>query len=71
MSEEIKLPKKKVKATSKSPSNLIIFSKPKVGKTTLLAELPDCLIIDLEGGTKHVDALKLTSTSIQVIQAIV
>ena len=49
----------KVKAESQSPKNLIIFSKPKVGKTSLLAELNDALIIDLEDGSDYVDALKV------------
>lgn len=67
---EIILPMQKVKAESHSPSNLIIFSKPKVGKTSLLAELKDCLIIDLEKGTKHFDAVKLNANSIEDIIAI-
>jgi len=45
------LPTKKVKAEIKSPKNMVIFSKPKVGKTTLLAQLDNCLIIDLEEGS--------------------
>ena len=67
---EITLPKKKVKAEYHSPKNLIIFSKPKVGKTRLLAELEDCLIIDLEDGSDYVDALKIKATSIEEIKAI-
>ena len=41
---DIELPMQKVMAASKSPNNLIIFSKPKVGKTSLLAELPNALM---------------------------
>ena len=66
----IKLPTVKIKASSQSPRNLIIFSKPKVGKTSLLAELDDALIIDLEDGSDFVDAMKLKATSVQEIQAI-
>ena len=44
---EIVLPTKKQKPDTASPENLVIFSKPKVGKTTLFADLPDCLILDL------------------------
>ena len=44
----IKLPTKKVPANFKSPRKLIMFSKPKVGKTILCSELQDSLIIDLE-----------------------
>lgn len=68
--EEIKLPTDKVKAEVKNPKNLIIFAKPKVGKTELLAGLPDCLILDLESGTDYVDALKIKATSVRDIKAI-
>ncbi len=70
MGEGIKLPKQKVKASHVSPNNLIIFSKPKVGKTSLLAELPDCLILDTESGSDYVDALKMKVTSVADIKEI-
>ena len=38
------LPTKIVKADNHNPRNLIIFSKPKVGKTSLLATLENNLI---------------------------
>lgn len=44
---------KSVKKTD-DPRNLILFGLPKVGKTTALSKLPDCLIIDLESGTDYV-----------------
>lgn len=56
---ELILPTKKVAAKSHSPRKLIIYSKPKVGKTSALAELPDALIIDLERGTDFLDAMKV------------
>lgn len=67
---EIILPKKKSAALHKSPKNLIIFSKPKVGKTSLLAELDECLIIDLERGADYVDAMKVQASSVEDIKAI-
>jgi len=67
---DIKLPLQKVKATSQSPSNLIIFSKPKTGKTELFAALPDCLILDLEKGSRYVDAMKIEANSVNEIIAI-
>jgi energy-coupling factor transporter ATP-binding protein EcfA2 len=67
---EIVLPMTKVSAETKSPKNLIIFSKPKVGKTTLLANLDKCLILDLEDGSDYVDAVKLKARSIDDIRAI-
>lgn len=67
---EIVLPKKKSAAVHKSPKNLIIFSKPKVGKTSLLAELDDCLILDLEKGSDYVDAMKIQVSSVEEIKQI-
>lgn len=67
---EIKLPTSKVAATSKSPKNLVIFSKPKAGKTTVLSQLDNCLILDLESGSDYVDALKVKATSLDEIKAI-
>ena len=64
------LPTAPVKAVRQSPKNLIIFSKPKVGKTSLLAQLPNCLILDLESGTDYVDALKIKANSIDDIREI-
>jgi hypothetical protein len=61
---------KKVKAETQNPKNLIIFSKPKVGKTSLLSTLDDCLIIDLEKGSDYVDAVKIKAESVSDIKAI-
>jgi hypothetical protein len=67
---KIDLPLKPVKALTKSPKELIIFSKPKVGKTSLLALLPDCLILDFENGSDYVEALKLKVNSIDELKLI-
>ena len=48
-----------VKSKTVNPSLLNIFGQSKVGKTTMLSKLDNCLIIDTEKGTKYVDALKL------------
>jgi hypothetical protein len=66
----ITLPTQKVQATSKSPRDIIIFSKPKVGKTELVALLDDCLIIDLESGTNYVNAMKVEAKTLQDIKDI-
>lgn len=72
--ETIVLPTEKVPRLTNSPENMIIYSKPKVGKTTQLAELPNNLIIDLEKGTNKIDALKVQASNLtelkQVIDAI-
>lgn len=67
---KIVLPTKKVEAATKSPENLIIFSKPKVGKTSLFSQLDNCLILDLEGGTKYVEAMKIEAKSVEDIKEI-
>lgn len=53
------LPQKKVDAVRVNPRKLVIFSKPKTGKTSALAELENNLIVDLEGGSDFVEALKI------------
>ena len=67
---EIILPTKKDPAESSSPKNLIIFAKPKTGKTSLLAQLDNCLILDLEKGSKYLDAMKVEANSIDEIKQI-
>ena len=61
----IVLPTKKVKIERVNPKRLIIYSKPKTGKTTAFAGLEDNLIMDLENGADYVEALKVTITSLQ------
>lgn len=60
----IVLPVKKVAAETQDPKNLIIYGAPKVGKTTLLAELPNSLLIDLEEGSTYIDAVKIKAHNI-------
>lgn len=57
------LPTQKRKALIESPRRLVLFSKPKVGKTTTLAELPDSLILDFEKGTHALDAVAVDVTT--------
>jgi Cdc6-like AAA superfamily ATPase len=61
----MELPKKVVKASRKSPKNMIIYGAPKIGKTTVLSQLKDCLIIDLEDGSDMVDALKVKVSNLK------
>jgi len=66
----MELPTTKVKASRKSPKNMIIYGPPKIGKTTVLSQLDACLIIDLEDGSDMVDALKVKAHSLKDLQAI-
>lgn len=61
----IVLPTKKVKAERVNPKRIVIYSKPKTGKTTAYAGLEDNLIIDLENGADYVEALKVKVNSLQ------
>ena len=65
MSEGLVLPTKKVSATRVNPKRLIVYSKPKTGKTTAFAGLDNNLIIDLENGTDYVDALKIKANNLK------
>lgn len=60
----IVLPKEKVKAKVENPRFLILFGKPKAGKTTLVAALEYNLIIDLEGGSEFLEALAVQARSV-------
>lgn len=40
-----------------NPRNLIVFSKPKVGKTSTFVKFPNSLLIDLEKGSHFVEGL--------------
>tara|TARA_R110002167_G_scaffold11802_1_gene51081 strand:- start:1474 stop:2172 length:699 start_codon:yes stop_codon:yes gene_type:complete len=66
----MELPTKKVKASRKSPKNMIIYGPPKIGKTSVLAELDNCLLIDLEDGSDMVDALKVKVNNLAELQAV-
>jgi hypothetical protein len=48
-----------------NPKRIVIYSKPKTGKTTAYAGLEDNLILDLENGTDYVEALKVKIGSLQ------
>jgi hypothetical protein len=61
----IVLPTKKVKAERVNPKRLVIYSKPKTGKTSAFAGLDENLIMDLENGADYVEALKVKIASLQ------
>ena len=64
------LPKTIVKASRKSPKNMVIYGPPKIGKTTMLSKLDNCLIIDLEDGSDMVDALKVKVNNLGMLATI-
>lgn len=59
------LPTEKIPASSVNPQFLILYGRPKAGKTSAVAQLSNNLIIDLEGGSKFIDAMAVQARSIK------
>lgn len=53
-----------------NPKRLIIYSKPKTGKTTAFAGLKDNLIIDLEDGSDYVNAVKVKVNNLTELKVV-
>ena len=66
----ITLPKTKAAATRKSPSILITYAMPKVGKTKSLSELENCLILDGEKGTQRYDSMSVPTENYAQMQEV-
>lgn len=58
------LPKTKQPATRIDPKLLLLYGPPKLGKTTLLSQLENNLIIDIEQGSEYIEALKIEINSL-------
>lgn len=59
------LPTEPVPASSTNPKFLILYGRPKTGKTSCLAQLDNNLIVDLEGGSTFIDALAVQARSVK------
>ncbi len=70
MNETIKLPTSKIQATRVNPKVLVIYSKPKTGKTTAYAGLDNNLILDLEDGSDYVNALKIKIKNLEQLKEV-
>lgn len=70
----VTLPTSKVPATSTNPHFMILYGRPKAGKTSALAQLDNNLIVDLEGGSTFIDAMAVQARSVnelgEIAQAI-
>lgn len=64
------LPKEKNKPKINNPRFLILYGKPKSGKTTIAAALDSNLIVDLEGGSEYLSALSVQARNINDLGAI-
>lgn len=51
------LPTKPTKSKLVNPSPLLVFGKPKIGKTTAIAALENCLVINLEDKIQTTDGM--------------
>lgn len=57
------LPTERRKATDYNPSLMVLFGKPKSGKSSLMASLDNNLIIDLEDGYRALDVMCVQARS--------
>ena len=68
MEKDFKLPTEKTKAISVSPSTLMIYSSPKIGKTTACSMLDNSILFELEPkGADFVDSVKVDCSSYEEI----
>lgn len=59
----IVLPTERRKATDYNPRLMVLFGKPKCGKSTLMASLDNNLIVDLEDGYRALDVMCVQARS--------
>lgn len=53
----MELPFKRRKAKRIDSKRMLLFGLPKTGKTTIISELDNCLIVDMEKGSGYVDGM--------------
>lgn len=61
----IELPIEKVQAITTNPRFLIVYGRPKAGKTSALAQLDNNLIVDLEGGSEFIEAMAIQARTVK------
>lgn len=66
----IELPTERTVAESYNPKLLIIFGKPKAGKSSLIASIDNNLIIDLEDGYRALSVMKVQARSVKDLNEI-
>lgn len=55
----MELPTTRQQVTDYNPSLMVLFGKPKSGKSTLMAALEDNLILDLEDGYRSLPVMRV------------
>lgn len=68
MSNLIKLPTTKTVAKDSSPNFLLIYGKPKCGKTSTTSQIPENLIIDIEDGSDYAEGFKVKVNTLEELQ---
>ena len=64
----MELPVTKRMPLTVNPRSLVLYGTSKIGKTTFLSQLEDCLILDLEGGSSYVSCMSVNVTSLKELQ---
>jgi len=67
----MELPTKKTTASVVNPKKLIIYSKPKTGKTALVAALDNNLILDLENSADYYDSMHIKITNVNELKEVI
>lgn len=67
----MELPTKKSPPKEDNPKFTILFGKPKSGKTTITAALPDALHIDLEDGTDYVESMAVKIKTVDDLRTLI
>lgn len=62
------LPTEIIKSKIKNPHTMVIYSSPKIGKTSMFSKLKNCLIVDLENGSDYLSALKIKVKNLEEIK---
>lgn len=66
----IELPTERSKVETYNPKLLVIFGKPKSGKSSFVAAIDDNLIIDLEDGYRSLSVMKVQARTAKDLQEI-
>lgn len=67
---EIILPSKPVKSRLINPSPLLVFGPPKIGKTTSIAALENCLVINCEDPVQTADGMIMYAENLKAFKNI-
>lgn len=65
----MELPTSRIAPARRNPKLLTLFGQSKVGKTTTLSKLENCLILDTEKGTDFVSAMKVQVNSLNELMS--